>query len=420
MNRAQFNSLIEKHPATLAERGEPARAAKTASVIPLRPNDVELGLADDNGGPIGADLARLLDGRLLVQGASGTGKSWTLRRLLEQTNERIQQIIIDPEGEFRSIAETYGHVHIDAGKLDGHGLAVTAERARKYRLNLVLDLSDLERERQMMATAAFLQALIEAPKEEWHPAIVAIDEVHLLAPHGGQTSEAPSVRKASIAAVVDLMSRGRKRGLCGVLSTQRLTRLSKSAASEATNFLIGLNTLDLDVRRAAETIGWAARMAFDRLPLLEPGQFVAVGPAFNRAPVIVKIGSISTAHRGARPEISAPQKRLARDAVKLLDLDVLIEAAAGDEAARSEASKPDGLRSVRQFIRNPAFGNAGRVWHDLSKLVPNGARLQDLAEHLQISFDEAVSATALLDSYGVIEFMGQGAEISVRVAKDMQ
>jgi len=421
MNRAQLNDLIAQHPATLAERGiaAPPAARTTSAIIPLRPNDVDLGTADDTGGPVGLDLARLLDGRLLIQGASGAGKSWTLRRLLEQTHGRIQQIVIDPEGEFRSIADRYGHVHVDASRLDTFALATAAERAREHRLSLVLDLSDLERERQMQACAAFLQALIDAPKEAWHPAVVAIDEVHLLAPHGGQTSEAPVVRKASIAAVVDLMSRGRKRGLCGVLATQRLTRLSKSVVSEATNFLIGLNTLDLDVRRAAETIGWGARMAFDRLPMLLPGQFVGVGAAFNRSPAIVKVGGIETVHRGARPEISAPETLTENRAAELLDLEALMESTAADEADRSDARLPEGYRNVRAFIREPAFGMAGVVWNALRPLAPSGAVSADLREHLGVSADDVAAAVALLDRYGVIEIAGDGGQAVVRIAPAM-
>lgn len=407
MNREQLNALI----------GKTQPGARGGAVIALRPNDIELGTADDTGGPIGADLARLLDGRLLVQGVSGTGKSWTLRRLLEQTVTRIQQIVIDPEGEFRSIAEHYGHVHIDAAQLDGHGLALAAARAREHRLNLVLDLSELDREGQMQAAAAFLVGLIETPREHWLPALVVIDEVHLLAPHGGQTSEAPAVRKASIQAVVDLMSRGRKRGLCGVLATQRLTRLSKSAASEALNFLIGLNTLDLDVRRAAETIGWGARMALDRLTQLAPGEFVAVGPAFNRSPTIVRIGGIETTHRGARPDLVAPKARGAEAATALLDLDALIESAAAGEAVRDEHTMPDGVRQVRALLRDPGFGLAARLWIELLALRPDGARLADLAAHFGVDAGAVAEAAALLDRYGLLEFMGEGTMRSVRVAR---
>ena len=60
------------------------------------------------------DLAELLATRLLVQGNSGSGKSHLLRRLLEQSAPLVQQAIIDPEGDFVSLAEQFGHVVVDA------------------------------------------------------------------------------------------------------------------------------------------------------------------------------------------------------------------------------------------------------------------------------------------------------------------
>lgn len=213
----------------------------------VRPADIDLGKTE-HGETIGLDLARLLDGRMLVQGASGAGKSWTLRRLIEQTAGRVQQIIVDPEGEFRSISEAYGHFHVEAYKLDTAALAVLAARVRAHRISVLLDMSELDREGQLQAIAAFFEALVNAPRAHWHACLVFVDEAHLFAPFGGQSSAATSVRRAAIGAVVDLMSRGRKRGLAGVLATQRLARLAKSVASEMHNFLVGMNTLDLDNR----------------------------------------------------------------------------------------------------------------------------------------------------------------------------
>jgi hypothetical protein len=45
------------------------------------------------------DLPTLLDTRLLVQANSGGGKSWLLRRLLEQSHGKVQQIVIRPLAE---------------------------------------------------------------------------------------------------------------------------------------------------------------------------------------------------------------------------------------------------------------------------------------------------------------------------------
>ena len=56
------------------------------------------------------DLPTLLDTRLLVQANSGGGKSWLLRRLLEQSHGKVQQIVIDLEGKFSTLREKYDYV----------------------------------------------------------------------------------------------------------------------------------------------------------------------------------------------------------------------------------------------------------------------------------------------------------------------
>ncbi|GJD72601.1 helicase HerA domain-containing protein [Methylobacterium goesingense] len=417
-------TLQEMHARKVAadRRGEEAALRLvTSSLKPAAPplpatptGDIVLGRAD-TGGNIGIDLQALIEGRLLVQGASGSGKSWTLRRLLEQTAGRVQQVVIDPEGEFSSLAESYGHLRVDAHHLDAAAMATLAHRVREHRLSILVDFSDLDREGQMIAIAALFGALIDSPPEHWNSTIVAVDEAHLFAPFGGHSSAPASVRNASIAAVTDLMSRGRKRGLAGILATQRLNRLSKSVISEAHNYLIGLNTLDLDIRRAAETIGWDARRAFDRLPMLKPGEFVAVGSAFSRSPAVTHVGPVQTQHRGAAPTLAAPAPLDANAAARLLDLEHLAGVSAADAETRAAAAMAPGLKAVRGFIRDPAFATAGKAWGALLPLAPEGATVAELAAFLEVPAQDLAAGLALLDAQGVLEFTGEGATRAVRV-----
>lgn len=395
---------------------EAARSVAPAGPFVLADDEIDMG-SDGRGNPVGLDLAKLLDGRLLIQGASGAGKSWTLRRLIEQTHGRVQQIVVDPEGEFQSIVEKFAHFHIEAHKLDAAALAQLGARVRAHRISVLLDMSEMDRESQMQAIAAFFLALIDAPRAHWHPCLIFVDEAHLFAPFGGQSIAATSVRKAAIGAVTDLMSRGRKRGLCGVLATQRLARLAKSVASEMHNFLVGLNTLDLDIRRAAETIGWDASRAFDRLPVLTPGDFIAVGPAFSRAPIDFRVGTVETQHKGARPELSAPDELSIEDVAQLLDLDSLIEASAADEELRDENALMPGLKAVRAFIRDPAFPLAGRIFEALRPLAPDGALITDMPVAFDAPSETVAAALALLDQFGVLEFIGDGASRAARIEK---
>ncbi len=377
---------------------------------------ISLGVCDV-GDHLGVDLGRLFDGRLLIQGVSGAGKSWTLRRLLEQTHGLVQQIVIDPEGEFVDLEAALGLTGIDAQALDLNGMARAAERVREHRLSVRLDLSQCERERQMQAFTAFSRALIDAPREHWAPALIAIDEAHVLAPFGGSDGQT-FTRKSSAGAMADLMSRGRKRGLVGVLATQRLAKLAKNVSAEALNFLVGLNTLDLDIRRAAETIGWDARKAFDRLPMLSPGEFVAVGPAFTRSPAVAKIGAVRTRHTGSRPEIDAPPPICGEDAAQRLGLDELIGASRDAEETRaSEGGLAVGARAVRAFLKDPRCGLAARAYDTLAALAPNGARVADLAAELGVAAEAIAEALALLSGVGMLEFSDVDGAHAVRLER---
>lgn len=385
-----------------APGSKPVLAPPPSRPLQLPAEAVRLGtLAENEAQPIGIDLGKLLDGRLLIQGVSGAGKSWTLRRFLEQCAGQIQRIVMDPEGEFRDLAEKTGMVHVDGHLLDGPSMAELGRRVREHRVSVVIDLSQMTREEQLTAIAGFFLAIIEAPKEQWHPAIVAIDEAHLFAPFGGEASASGPVRKAAIAAVVDLMSRGRKRGLAGILATQRLARLSKSVVSEVQNFLIGMNTLDLDVRRAAETIGWSARTAFDRLPTLQPGGFFASGPAFSMTSVEVRVGPVISRHAGERPKLVAPDTVDAASARELVDLGSLLQASADGPAFK--ARDESGPRAVRQFFRHPKVILATKIAAELRQLRPRGATTEAMAKHFKATTADIEAAVALLEVNGVAE-----------------
>ncbi|MGQ4274505.1 ATP-binding protein [Terrihabitans sp. B22-R8] len=260
---------------------------------------VELGV-QPNGAPVPMDLEELLATRLLVQGNSGSGKSHLLRRLLEQSAAWVQQVVIDPEGDFVTLSERYGHVVVDADREENE-LEEIARRIRQHRVSAVLNLEGVDAEGQMRAAGIFLNGLFDAERDHWYPVLVVVDEAQLFAPAAaGDVSD--EARKLSLGAMANLMSRGRKRGLAGVIATQRLAKLAKNVAAEASNFLMGRTFLDIDMARAADLLGMDRRGAesFRDLPR---GSFVALGPALSRRPVTVKIGGVETAARSTSPKL---------------------------------------------------------------------------------------------------------------------
>ncbi|ATN34626.1 ATP-binding protein [Rhizobium sp. ACO-34A] len=260
------------------------------------------------GQPAKLDIEELLATRLLVQGNSGSGKSHLLRRLLEQSAPWVQQVIIDPEGDFVTLSDKYGHVVVDGERTEAE-LAGIANRIRQHRVSCVLTLEGLDIEQQMRAAAAFLNGMFDAEREYWFPVLVVVDEAQMFAPSvGGDVSE--DARKMSLGAMTNLMCRGRKRGLAGVIATQRLAKLAKNVAAEASNFLMGRTFLDIDMARAADLLGMDRRQA-EMFRDLKRGNFVALGPALSRRPLPIVIGNVETSARSSSPKLmplpDAPQ-----------------------------------------------------------------------------------------------------------------
>jgi hypothetical protein len=261
---------------------------------------IDMGQARGQGSAA-MDLEELLATRLLVQGNSGSGKSHLLRRLLEQSAPWVQQCIIDPEGDFVTLSDKFGHLVVDATRTEAE-LTRIANRVRQHRVSVVLNLEGLDAEQQMRAAAAFLGGMFDADRDYWYPVLVVVDEAQLFAPAAaGEVSD--EARKLSLGAMTNLMCRGRKRGLAGVIATQRLAKLAKNVAAEASNFLMGRTFLDIDMARAADLLGMDRRQA-EQFRDLQRGHFVALGPAISRRPLPIVIGSVETSARSTSPKLT--------------------------------------------------------------------------------------------------------------------
>ncbi|TIX48913.1 ATP-binding protein [Alteraurantiacibacter aquimixticola] len=292
---------------------------------------IEIG-RDSGGQPVMIDVEELLATRLLVQGNSGSGKSHLLRRLLEESAGLVQQVVIDPEGDFVSLADHFGHIVIDGGSYTQREIEALAARIRQHRASVVLSLDDLEVEQQIRCAAQFLTALFDAPREHWYPALVAVDEAQMFAPSAaGEIAE--DTRRMTLSAMTNLMCRGRKRGLAGIVATQRLAKLAKNVAAEASNFLMGRTFLDIDMQRAADLLGMDRKQA-ERIRDLERGHFLGLGPAISRRPVAVKIGSVKTGGKNASAGLM-PLPTAAAD-----EMEALLHASLKEEAAEPAPPRP--------------------------------------------------------------------------------
>lgn len=249
-------------------------------------------LGESNGSPLVINLGRLLATRALIQAASGGGKSFLLRRLLEQTHGMVQQIVVDPEGELVTLAEEFDYLVCSADSevapIHPESGAQIADLIFRSGRSAILSLGEFELEEMQIFMCDFIKALMRQPKENWRHCLVAIDEGAILAP---QQDKAVSKKP-----MIDLAARGRKRGLCPIVATQRGSGLLKGVAANLDNKLIGLTTLDIDVERAAEQLGMKAAAAKAMLKRLQPGQFIVYGPALTYEMTTVNVGPVRSRH----------------------------------------------------------------------------------------------------------------------------
>ncbi len=300
--------------------GPQASAAKKPAPVPptsLPADAIALGLAS-TGAPIGIDLNALIKGRLLIQGNSGAGKSMLLRRIFEQSFGRVQQLLIDPDGEFSTLADAFDVAVFGAEDLLRIGGSAFALHLRQHRYSAVVDLSDATSEQRLTIAADMANGLIATPAAHWNALLVLVDEAQTFAPHYDTGDVEAETRKRAIAALADMMGRGRKRGVAGVIATQRLAETSKAVVSKATNVIIGRTFLDRDLERAGALLGFTAASSRP-LGTLADGEFICLGPAFGSLRrVRFKAGPCQSRHKGATPDISTPPTIGAAQSIELL------------------------------------------------------------------------------------------------------
>ena len=275
------------------------------------------------------DLDIILRSNLLIQAASGGGKSWALRRIAEQACRHVPVGIIDVEDEFASLREKHPFVLIGPGgetPADPRSAAMVATRMLELGTSFVANIFEMQKRDRFLWVKIFLETLVGAPKRLWREFLFLLDEAHMFAPEGGRGGKDNTT---ALDAVTDLAARGRKRGFGLICATQRLGKFNKDTAAELKNVLIGQTVLDIDRERAAETLGQKrdrkTKMEFyETIKMLEPGEFYALGRALTTDVSILRVGPVLTTHpepgRRTKTAPPPPMSRVKRLLPQLKDL----------------------------------------------------------------------------------------------------
>lgn len=302
---------------------------------------------------VSIDLQKLIAGKMLLQAGSGGGKSYAIRRILEQSFGSIPHIILDTEGEFASLREKYDYILI--GKdydipADPKVAALMAHRLWEKRASAIIDLYELDPKDRQIFVDNFIGAMINAPKKLWHPVLLVIDEAHEYAPENERGDYSLSMQR--------LASKGRKRQIAAIFATQSIASLSKRVVASCKNKLIGYASETNDVKRAAFELGFTPQEGLV-LRDLDPGEFYAFGPAISKQVIKLKVGEVHTTHEFQsrstkhRYKVAPPSAKVKQ---YLADLKDLPQEAAQELKTTQELKTALGVaeRRIRDLERNPA------------------------------------------------------------------
>jgi uncharacterized protein len=298
------------------------------------------------------DINVFLRTHLLITASTGGGKSFLIRRAVEQMFGHIPIIIVDREGDFPTLREKYGFVLVGPNgetPADPRSAKLVAEKLLELHASAVCDLFEMKNEARHEWAKNFFEALVNCPKRLWGPTVIVLDEAHSYAPEKGQGES------CAYGAVTDFISVARKRGFGSIFATQRLSKLSKNATAEMYNQAVGPTARQADRDRAAYEMGISGKAETnalsDALRNLEPGDFFFQGPAIAKDRILVQVGDVETSHGSASngkytaklPPTPAKIKALLP---QLADLPKQAE-----EKAKTEAELRREIRSLQAQIR---------------------------------------------------------------------
>lgn len=304
----------------------------------------------------------LIGSRAIIQAASGAGKTFVIRRVLEQTHGLMQHLVLDVEDEMHTLRERFDYALIGGEDADApitvENAAALAQGLLELRVSAILQLNDVGLAAQRAIIAAFVGGLMSAPRALWHPVMVTLDEAHRYAPQNGTV--------ASSEALTNLATAGRKRPFGALFATQRLSMLSKDILGQCPNRIMGRVDQSLDRRAAADMLGFPLSSPEAKGMMSLKHQFWVVGPAFGGEPRLHKFSAPLTTHlQPGRRDVPAPATPQKVKAV-LGKLATLAAAAASEatavttEKARSSSDRGRSTSEASVSAVDPAALEAAR------------------------------------------------------------
>ena len=242
------------------------------------------------------DLKKLVNGRTFISAMTDGGKSYAIRKIVEEVFGKIGIIILDPEGEYSSLRELYPFLII--GKdipLEVESAEFLAEQILKENISVIFDFSTTDVIDQQQFTSRFINKFMELETKLKKSYLVIVEEADEFSPEKG------TFKAESLQSIINIAKKGRKRGIGLIIATQRPAFVSKMVISQCRNKLIGHTEWTGDLKVIKDFLQIEEEV-IKKISRLNQGEFYFDGE-FIKEKTFAKVGEVKTKHTGETPNI---------------------------------------------------------------------------------------------------------------------
>lgn len=278
------------------------------------------------------NLEDLIGQCIAILGIRGSGKSNTAGVIFEELLQNNYPLsIVDIEGEYFGLKEKYEVLVVGTGEgveieIDAHCAAEIAQVSMEQNVPVVLDLSGFLSEERTELLKAYLSALWNLAGTFRKPYMIGIEEAHEFIPQGVKNELKEMIARIAL--------RGRKRGLGGIVVSQRSAKVDKDVLSQAGMLFLHRVVHEVDMRVYSELLPWRKTEVKEIINSLDTGDCIYVN-GDNILPIYVR--ERSTFHAGFTPSLEVVQSPELRSvSASIIDT---IEKAREGKGAKSATEK---------------------------------------------------------------------------------
>ncbi|MFC2083197.1 ATP-binding protein [Candidatus Bipolaricaulota bacterium] len=244
------------------------------------------------------NLEDLIGQCIAILGIRGSGKSNTAGVIFEELLQNNYPLsIVDIEGEYFGLKEKYEVLVVGTGEgveieIDAHCAGEIAQVSMEQNVPVVLDLSGFLSEERTELLKVYLSSLWNLAGKLRKPYMIGIEEAHEFIPQGVKNELKEMIARIAL--------RGRKRGLGGIVVSQRSAKVDKDVLSQAGMLFLHRVVHEVDMRVYSELLPWRKTEVKEIINSLDTGDCMYVN-GDNILPIYVR--ERSTFHAGFTPSL---------------------------------------------------------------------------------------------------------------------